>query len=79
MIETVIAIVVVVVPILITIIFFRYVTPPSSLNKTTKMKDSIISQKMIKEGLWTIELTDGTIIQCTNNGDFKILNQNKDE
>ena len=34
----------------------------------------IKSQKMIKEGLWTIELMDGTIIQCTNNDDFK-LNQ----
>jgi len=27
---------------------------------------------MIKEGLWTIELMDGTIIQCTNNDDFKL-------
>ena len=33
---------------------------------------------MIKEGLWTIELMDGTIIQCTNNDDFKIINQNKE-
>lgn len=33
------------------------------------------SQKMIKEGVWKIELIDGTIIQCTNNDDFKIINQ----
>tara|TARA_B100001094_G_C17745989_1_gene583436 strand:- start:256 stop:624 length:369 start_codon:yes stop_codon:yes gene_type:complete len=45
----------------------------------TKMSKVIKSQKMIKEGLWTIELMDGTIIQCTNNDDFKIINQNKDE
>ena len=43
------------------------------------MSKIIKSQKMIKEGLWTIELMDGTIIQCTNNDDFKIINQNKDE
>ena len=39
----------------------------------------IKSQKMIKEGIWEIELIDGTIIQCTNNDDFKIINQNKDK
>lgn len=30
--------------------------------------------------MWKIELMDGTIIQCTNNDDFKLkYNQNKDE
>ena len=30
--------------------------------------------------MWKIELMDGTIIQCTNKGDFKLkYNQNKDE
>jgi DNA polymerase elongation subunit (family B) len=44
------------------------------------MSKLIKSQKMIKEGLWTIELMDGTIIQCTNNDDFKLkYNQNNDE
>ena len=50
-------------------------------NKLTKTKMSKIikSQKMIKEGLLTIELMDGTIIQCTNNDDFKLkYNQNKE-
>jgi hypothetical protein len=46
----------------------------------TKMSKLIKSQKMIKEGLWTIELMDGTIIQCTNNDDFKLkYNQNKED
>jgi hypothetical protein len=40
----------------------------------------IKSQKMIKEGLWTIELMDGTVIQCTNNTDFKVkFNQNNND
>jgi len=44
------------------------------------MSKIIKSQKMIKEGLWTIELMDGTIIQCTNNDDFKLkYNQNKED
>ena len=44
------------------------------------MSKIIKSQKMIKEGLWTIELMDGTIIQCTNNDDFKLkCNQNKED
>jgi len=39
----------------------------------------IKSQKMIKEGIWEIELIDGTIIQCTNNDDFKIIKPKEDE
>jgi len=94
MIETVIAIVVVAVPILITIIFFRYVTPLSSLNKTINMNKELELDRLLKlEKKWTHMFDSDTRvglalleeIRKLNNKDMlqryiqKIKIQNKDE
>jgi len=47
--------------------------PLSKVKLSENQTNLIKSQKMLVEGVWTIELVDGTIIQCTNNVDFNVI------
>jgi len=51
--------------------------PLSKVKLTENPTNLIKSQKISEEGVHTIELIDGTIIQCTNNADFNVIKTKK--